>query len=222
MKKYAEIQELGINIWENFKDTGFKTLIANHEITSTFYSRISKGENPFKLGHFDYLIDLSNSYKEPRANVSLNKPKASRYLEYNFENNNLTLVKHFKDEQLVMIYYVTDDYIFELTPNYELNYIWSSMEEFQLDIGSNGTFIRKITILEQNNFKSEESDIISYSTSKYTYDGMSYIKTSTDIKVIKLREDINYLNGQLLSKKVAVKELDLLINTLKDRGYTEN
>lgn len=217
---YENIQNKAISIWKRFKNFDFKKEIETQKFSFSLYSKILKNKNYFGLGCFNYIIDLCSNIYSPN-NLTINNPNVKNYIEYIFRQGSLKIVKHKRFNERDQIFFILDEFIFQLSSSYELSCIWYITNDYQLKISQCGIYVEYISKISINKYRLVFCDLFSFTETIYDLKNNVFCEKETINKILKPFFEIVEMN-------IAVNPFpfseDFLLNgikLLKNGGYYE-
>lgn len=219
---FRKIQNDSIEFWSKAVCKDFKNEISSLNFDRTFYSKISDKKNYFELGCFNFIYDLCSNVHIP-SNLSLEKPKkeGSSYFEYQFCKETLKIVKHFHNNRLTILLYISDDCVFQLTSNYELSCVWRIFDNHQIKIVQNGIYVDYIEKIQINIYKLISCDLFSFSESYFEYKDGYFKQVKIINKILKQYDEITKMNESVNPFPFNENFIKNGILQLKNGGYHE-
>lgn len=218
MNKYLKLQMEGISIWKKFSSFDFHNEIKKQKFSLSLFTKTSNKKNYYGLGHFNYLIDFCTNISTPSSCLSTKKPKSTTYIEYIFSQNKLVFVKHV-DNDVSLLFYIQNDFVFQLTSFYELSCIFHISENGQMKISQSGIYVDYIKKRTDNLYQIISCNLFSYTDSIYEYSNSVFIEKETKVKLLKSYEEILKINKDVNPYPFSQDFILRGIETLKKGGY---
>lgn len=220
MNEYLKLQMEGISIWKKFSSFDFLNEIKKQKFSLSLFTKTSSKNNYYGLGHFNYLIDFCTNISTPSSCLSTKKPKSTTYIEYIFSKNKLVLVKHV-DNDVSLLFYIRNDFVFQLTSFYELSCIFHVLENRQMEISQSRIYVNYIKKRTDNLYQRISCDLFSYTDSIYEYSNSTFVEKETKVKLLKSYEEILKLNKDVNPYPFSQDFISKGIETLIKAGYLE-
>ena len=220
MDEYLKLQMEGISIWKKFSSIDFGDEINKQKFSLSLFTKTSNKKNYYSLGHFNYLIDFCTNIFVPSSCLSTKKPKSTTYIEYIFSKNKLVLVKHV-DNDVSLLFYIRNDFVFQLTSFYELSCIFHISDNGQMKISQSGIYVDYIKKRVDDLYQRISCDLFSYTDSIYEYSNSTFVEKETNVKLLKSYDEILKLNKDVNPYPFSKEFISRGIETLIKGGYHE-